>query len=106
MDNMNLIKALEYCNGELVICLSGEIDRFNMFPLRETIDEKIRELCPKKLVLDVTDMTFHDSSGVGFLLGRDELIKELGGTLTLRNPNSQIMHYLTLLGLDKFFEIK
>lgn len=36
---------------------------------------------PEILILDFRDVTFMDSSGIGLVMGRYKLIKEIGGEL-------------------------
>ena len=42
-----------------------------------------------------------DSSGLGFIMGRYALMREIGGNLTLRNPSPVVMKMLTMTGFDK-----
>ena len=46
-----------------------------------------------------------DSSGLGFIMGRYALMREIGGNLTLRNPSPIVMKMLTLTGFDKKIKI-
>ena len=57
------------------------------------------------LILDMAEVEFVDSSGLGFIMGRYALMKEIGGNLTLRNPSAIVMKMLTMTGFDKKVKI-
>ena len=45
-----------------------------------------------------------DSSGLGLILGRYQLSKEIGCSFVLKNPNENVMKILKIAGCDKLFE--
>ena len=47
-----------------------------------------------------------DSSGLGLIMGRYSLIKDLGGTLTLRAPTVAVMKILSLAGMERMIKIE
>ena len=57
-------------NETLTIYLSGEIDHHSAKPLRDKTDQVLFLKSPARLVLDFSGVTFMDSSGVGFVMGR------------------------------------
>lgn len=76
--------------------LEGEIDHHSAQSLREEIDARILSLTPVKLVMDFGGVTFMDSSGIGLILGRNTLMKVLGGKLAIQNPPVQTVRILRL----------
>ena len=56
--------------------------------------------------LELSGITFMDSSGLGLIMGRYSLVKELGGTLLLRSPSVAVMKILSLAGMDKMIKIE
>ena len=76
--------------------LEGEIDHHSAQYLREEIDEQILSLTPVKLVMDFGGVTFMDSSGIGLILGRNTMMKVLGGKLAIQNPPVQAVRILRL----------
>ena len=86
MENNSL--NFDFNDGVLRVAIVGEINHHSAASIREAIDEKILELCPKNLVLDLADVSFMDSSGLGLIMGRYQRMQELGGTLTVANPSA------------------
>ena len=66
-------------NDELFACLKGEIDHHTAPELREAIDEAL-SLSERAtvLVLDFSEVSFMDSSGVGLVMGRYRYAATLG----------------------------
>lgn len=89
----------------LEVKLRGEIDHHNAVNVRSDIDGLIFDLRPKKVVLDLSEISFMDSSGLGLIMGRYALIKDLGGTLSLRAPTVAVMKILSLAGMDRMVKI-
>ena len=96
----------DFKDGTLYVSLIGEIDYHSAASTREAIDEKVLELCPKNLVLDLADAPFMDSSGLGLIMGRYQLMKDLGGTLAIANPSAGHQKIFELAGLNKLIKIK
>ena len=92
-------------DGTLEIKLIGEIDHHSAVGVRSDIDGLIFEFRPKKVVLDLSEINFMDSSGLGLIMGRYALIKDLGGTLSLRAPTVAVMKILSLAGMERMIKI-
>ena len=86
--------------------ISGEIDHHSAALMRAELDEKIRNLNPKKLSLDFSAVSFMDSSGIGFIMGRYKLMNEISGTVEVVNTPAPINKVLRLAGLDQIVNIK
>ncbi|MBR4034504.1 MAG: STAS domain-containing protein [Clostridia bacterium] len=85
----------------LVVSVTGEIDHHSASSMRREVDNIIWNRTPTHLILDMSEVDFMDSSGLGFIMGRYALMKEIGGSLSLRNPSAIVMKMLTLTGFDK-----
>ena len=95
----------DFKDGTLYVSLIGEIDYHSAASTREAIDEKVLELCPKNLVIDLADAPFMDSSGLGLIMGRYQRMQELGGTLTVANPSAEHQKIFKAAGLNKLIKI-
>ena len=95
----------DFKDGTLYVSLIGEIDYHSAASTREAIDEKIQELRPQNLVLDLADAPFMDSSGFGLIMGRYQRMQELGGTLAIANPSAEHKKLFKLAGLNKLVKI-
>ena len=84
----------------LVAHLSGELDHHSAGDIRSRIDEVLlQERCPL-LVLDLSGLTFMDSSGIGLIMGRYRLSRSLGGTLRIRGASPRMETVIRLAGMD------
>ncbi len=92
-------------NGTAVAGLSGEIDHHSARDLRARLDKFIITARPKELVIDLKNITFMDSSGIGLIMGRSKLLKECGGRLEVRNTQPYIKRVLKLAGMDRIVRI-
>lgn len=89
----------------LVISLKGELDHHSAASLRTELDRMIDESTFADCIIDMTGVSFMDSSGLGVLLGRYKLITEKGGHLTVRNPNRTIDRILKMSGIYSIVEV-
>ena len=55
---------------------------------------------PKKLVMDLSGVTFMDSSGIGLVLGRYRQMKLLGGSVRVINIPENMYRLFALSGLE------
>ena len=60
----------------------------------------------EKLVVDLGNVDFCDSSGLSALLIADRKMKEHGGKVELINVNKKVANLLKISMLDRVFEIK
>ncbi|MBR6046279.1 MAG: anti-sigma factor antagonist [Ruminococcus sp.] len=85
--------------------LSGDIDHFTSKSLREPIDAEILARIPLRLILDLTGVSFMDSSGIGLIIGRYKLMNDLGGSITAVCPSPETAKLLELGGINRICRI-
>jgi len=83
----------------MIINLTGELDHHSAAEIRKQLDTEILKTQDKKIVLDLSGLTFMDSSGIGVLLGRYKLFA--ARRLYIRNASPQIDRILKLSGIYK-----
>ncbi|TCL42481.1 STAS domain-containing protein [Harryflintia acetispora] len=93
--------TIEYRDEALMARLQGEIDHHSAQGLREQIDDAISRAIPQKLVMDFTDVTFMDSSGIGLIMGRYRQMSVYGGKVAIAGLSTQQKKVMRLAGLDK-----
>jgi len=93
-------------DGRLTFTLSGEIDHHSALFLRQTADELIYKHRPMSVAIDLSKIDFMDSSGLGFIMGRYALLKKLGGSIVLTDPNVRVKKILSLAGLERIIKIE
>lgn len=86
----------KYCDGMLTIYLQEELDVSSCKTIRGIIDGYIMKFQPYELVLDLTDVKFMDSSGIGLIIGRYNLIKLLDSKMKVINASPNIQRVLEL----------
>lgn len=89
----------------LTISLSGEIDHHNAAVLRLEADEAIQSSLCKTVRIDFGDVTFMDSSGIGFVMGRYRIVSSYGGAVEVVNLSERIYSMMKLSGLEKLVKL-
>ncbi|MGB3972786.1 MAG: anti-sigma factor antagonist [Peptococcia bacterium] len=92
-------------NGTLLIKLNGELDLVKAHEFRETVDKVMEEMEISNLLVDLTSVTFIDSSGLGVILGRFRKIKSARGGMALFGAMPNVLRILELSGIATFVPI-
>lgn len=90
----------------LTIALSGEIDHHNAAALRYEADEAIQSTLAQNIRLDFGEVTFMDSSGIGFVLGRYRIAESFGANVEVVNLSGRLYSMMKLAGLEKLVSLK
>ena len=100
--------GFEYTVGEgtLYICLTGEMDHHSAKTARENTDAVINREHPKVLFIDTSGISFCDSSGLGYVMGRYRLMKSLGGETVLISPSGPVSKMVMLSGMDRLIKVE
>lgn len=93
-------------NQVMIAYLNGEIDHNTAAEIRTDIDIRVEGSHPDLLILDFTNVSFMDSSGIGLVMGRYKLMKDIDGKLKIVNPSSQIRKIMSLAGIDRLAVIE
>lgn len=86
---------------QTVAKLSGELDHHAAGELRERIDQAVLQQPCIRLVLDLSGLSFMDSSGIGLIMGRYRLLRSLGGSLMVQGANPRLETVIRLAGMEK-----
>ena len=65
------------------------------------IDPELERLMPTMLILDMSEVSSMDSSGIGLILGRQRIMESLGGGITVKNPSTYVRRILMIAGLSR-----
>lgn len=87
-----------------VVHVAGEIDVYTAPLLREVLDKQIAA-GRTDLVVDLEQVTFMDSTGLGVLVGRLKLVRGQNGSLRIVSAQDRILKVFKITGLDKVFHI-
>jgi anti-sigma B factor antagonist len=91
-------------DDETVMTLGGEIDVYTAPLVRERLDAAVRD-GRVHLVVDLSQVRFLDSTGLGVLVGRLKLTRSRDGSLRLVATEEKVLKVFAITGLDKVFEI-
>lgn len=81
-----------------VVRLSGDVDMAIVPELRTRLDSALETGCDN-VVLDLTDVSYADSSALGLLVWLDHRLRPLGGRLVLAGATEDVARILELSGL-------
>ena len=95
--------SFEETENVLTAKIIGEIDHHSAKTLREKIDGEVCYRRPEKLIVDFSEVSFMDSSGLGLLLGRMKTAESVGCSFALKDPSERIVRLLKLAGADRLF---
>lgn len=101
---MNFTSFLE--NGRLTVALTGEIDHHCARSYIQAIAAKIEAYTPEVCVLDFSEVTFVDSSGIAVVINALRSMSQIEGKLVLSGIAAQPMRVFQASGIDKLVEIK
>lgn len=101
---MDLVIDTRQEGGATVVKVGGEVDVFTAPQLREALAEAVNGN-GRQVIVDLEDVTFLDSTGLGVLVFGLKRARERGGDLSLVCDHEQIIKVLTITGLSKILKI-
>ena len=87
-----------------VVAVRGEIDLFTAPELKKTLQEAI-ENGATRVVVDLSETTFLDSTALGVLIGAVKRLRSRDGSLVIVNTDTNIAKTFEITGLDQIFTI-
>lgn len=99
--------TLKFSNEKdsLIMAISGEIDHRYATQIRNEADRKIVTYPDKRLIIDLSQVTFMDSSAIGVIIGRYKLVMSLGGSIAIVSSNDTLGRILEMSGIRKIIPI-
>ncbi len=94
------MEVVTWRQGWALVCrLAGELDLYSADQVRRAVDGAMARHGVSDLVLDLSEVSFLDSSGVGVILGRYRRTRESGGRMALVAPPERLRPVLELAGI-------
>lgn len=100
---MNISTA--FAAGRLTIYLAGELDHHEARGAIRSIDELLDEYLPRDCVLDMSGLSFMDSSGIALIIRMSRCMKNLGGRAWIENPAKQPLRVIDASGIDRLVPV-
>ncbi len=91
-------------NGVFILELADEVTLTTLSEIRSRIDSLDLRQYPK-VVIDLSKVSFFDSSGIGYLVILVKSVKMANGQVALAAPKPMIKKLLATIKVDKFVEI-
>jgi len=91
-------------DGLGIVALSGEVDIYTAPRFKECMLELL-DAGLDRLVVDLTGVTFIDSTALGVLIGGVRRVNSAGGAIALVVTNRAVERVLSITGLDRVFTI-
>lgn len=89
----------------LIIRLVGELDHHTADMVRSQVEEKIESEGIRHILLNLEELSFMDSSGLGVILGRYKHISQLGGKMIICAISSSVYRLFELSGMFKILKV-
>lgn len=100
---MNISTA--FAAGRLTIYLAGELDHHEARGAIRSVDELLDEYLPRDCVLDMSGLSFMDSSGIALIIRMSRRMKNLGGRAWIENPAKQPLRVIDASGIDRLVPV-
>jgi len=99
------VKISEEKLNDVAICiLEGEVNISNSPELRKAFDGIIKRQ-DKKVLVDFSNVSYIDSSGLATLIEMFQRLKKIGGALRFSNLDQKVKNVFEVTKLHKLFEI-
>ena len=85
--------------------LVGELDHHEARSAIRSIEELLDEYMPRDCVLDLSQLSFMDSSGIALIVKTGRLMKEQGGRVWIENPAKQPRRVIDASGIDRLIPV-
>lgn len=91
----------DYKEGVLYVRLCGEVDEHNAAVARKDADKLAENFASRvnRAVIDLQSVSFMDSTGIGFLIGRYKKFSRYGVPVYLTNPSQTTDKILQMSGV-------
>ncbi|WP_280771297.1 STAS domain-containing protein [Salipaludibacillus daqingensis] len=102
---MNLdINVTETDKGHVAF-ISGEVDVYTASKLKETLNP-LAEKPNSDLVVDLSDVNYIDSTGLGIFIGVLKSTEKTNSTLKLKGLNERVKRLFEITGLNEVIDIE
>ena len=94
-------------DGEVVrVALSGAVTQRELPPMSEPLQELLGSgAYAKRVMLDLCEVSYLDSSGVGWLLACHKRMRQAGGKLVLHSYSPIVSNVLRVLKLERVLDL-
>lgn len=92
-------------NNDLKIFLNEDIDSNICKRMKNILDGYIIKYQPRNIYINLEEVNFMDSSGIGLLMGRYKFAKIINSNIYIVNPNPKIRKIMEISNMKEIMEI-
>ncbi len=93
------------CGGRLTVQLTGELDHHAARIVMQKIISQIDLGLPRDCVIDMSELSFMDSSGIAVVLNTFKKMREIDGRIWIEHVPQQPLRVLDAAGIDRLISI-
>ena len=94
-----------YSDGRLTLFLQGELDHHGVRKSMGLIDKLIDEFMPRDCVIELSSLSFMDSSGIALILKIHRRMQQCGGRAWIENADKQPLRVIDASGIDRIVKV-
>lgn len=94
-----------YKEGRLTLFFQGELDHHEAAAALRKITRTLDDYLPRNCVIDMSGLSFMDSSGIALILKISRLMAETGGRAWVENAGKQPLKVIDASGIDRLVKI-
>lgn len=102
---MELQTSTTTSDGWTVLSLAGEFDTYSASEVRDRLTELIGASEPPRIVIDLSGLSFMDSSALGVLVGGLRTAHALKGEIRLAAAPEKLLPLFRITGLNRTFDM-
>lgn len=103
---MQLESEFSITQDVLIVRLAGELDHHSASQLKVKWQEQLNQKNIKHVILNLEELQFMDSSGLGVVLGRYKEVQQLGGEMIVCSVNHAVKRLFNMSGLFKIVRLE
>lgn len=94
-----------YKEGRLTLYLQGELDHHEVKNSMKLIERLIEEYLPRDCAIDLSELSFMDSSGIALFLKIYRRLLEMGGRAWIENAVNQPLRVIDASGIERIIKV-
>lgn len=100
-----LTYTIRNTDGKMMVTIAGRVDNEGALPFQEALD-KTFEVNPRSVTLDLSEVAFINSTGIGKLLLFYKRVKNRSGEIAITGINDDVYTLFKAIRLDKLIPIE
>lgn len=100
-----IVTSVDRDESTVTVALHGEVDVLTVDQVRVALTEALADR-PRDIVVDLAELTFIDSTGLGALIFGFQRARDAGVRFRLAHPSRTVRQILVLSGLLEVVELK